>query len=452
MSAYNRFPAVDSTFNFPPEVRKALASATELQAAFAGNIRVAVVTGSEIRPASAFIIWIGGLTKPSNMIEGDIWLSAGSDGPTTPTTPTSVAPVITTTVLNSMTVGVAFAQTLAASGSTPITWALTSGSLPAGISLSTSGVLSGNPTTLSTFAFSITATNANGSDPQSYSGTVNSVATAPTISTVNLSAMTVGSVYSQTLVATGSTPRTWGVSNGSLPSGIGINSSTGVLSGTPLVIGTYTFTINVANAVSSNTRTYTITVAAAAPAAAVYGSIFGSAVPEVLTSHQDASVGSWLAQQYYVPIAGASLSSAQIYGARLYVPADSIHIGLAWRAALIRRVGNNAILYGQPASFAMADFDNNGSITQGSALHAGWNEIVFSSVWPGVNNNEAFLIGVQIGNGTAYLNNNTLDTEVVPANNNVNFVLAEQGSRSFYRGNASSGATHWYGIDCLVKI
>ena len=57
--------------------------------------------------------------------------------------------------------------------------------------------------------------------------------------------------YSATLAASGGTqPYTWSVSAGSLPAGLTLNSSTGVISGTPTTVGDYSFTIQVSD--SSN--------------------------------------------------------------------------------------------------------------------------------------------------------------------------------------------------------
>lgn len=69
-------------------------------------------------------------------------------------------PTITTTSpLPSGTTGTAYSQTLAASGgATPYTWALASGSLPAGLSLSSAGVISGTPTTATTASFTVRVT------------------------------------------------------------------------------------------------------------------------------------------------------------------------------------------------------------------------------------------------------------------------------------------------------
>ena len=60
------------------------------------------------------------------------------------------------------TTGTSYGQTVTASGGTgPYTFAVTAGSLPAGLSLSSGGVLSGTPTALGNFSFTVTATDAN---------------------------------------------------------------------------------------------------------------------------------------------------------------------------------------------------------------------------------------------------------------------------------------------------
>lgn len=85
----------------------------------------------------------------------------------------SAAPVITTTVLNPITQLQAFAQTLVATGATPITWSVVAGTLPGGLALHpTTGQLSGNPTLGGAYSFTVRATNASGADDQAYSGTV----------------------------------------------------------------------------------------------------------------------------------------------------------------------------------------------------------------------------------------------------------------------------------------
>lgn len=72
-------------------------------------------------------------------------------------------PVITTTTLQGGKAGAAYSQTLAATGTAPITWSIESGSLPAGLTLS-GNTISGTPTTAGTFTFKVKAANGAGSD------------------------------------------------------------------------------------------------------------------------------------------------------------------------------------------------------------------------------------------------------------------------------------------------
>lgn len=72
-------------------------------------------------------------------------------------------PTITTESLPNGTVGETYNQTLAADGTAPITWSVTNGSLPTGLSLN-GNTISGTPTTAGTSTFTVTATNTVGSD------------------------------------------------------------------------------------------------------------------------------------------------------------------------------------------------------------------------------------------------------------------------------------------------
>ena len=86
------------------------------------------------------------------------------------------APVITTESLPDGTVGKSYSDTsLAATGDTPITWRVSNGSLPAGLSLSEDGKITGTPTTEGTSTFTITATNTTGSDSKEFSLTIKPV-------------------------------------------------------------------------------------------------------------------------------------------------------------------------------------------------------------------------------------------------------------------------------------
>ena len=90
------------------------------------------------------------------------------------------APAISTAAsLPNGTVGTPYSHTLTASGDTPITWSIESGALPAGLTISTAGVIAGNPTTAGAFNFTVKATNAAGSVTKQLSITTTSITNPP---------------------------------------------------------------------------------------------------------------------------------------------------------------------------------------------------------------------------------------------------------------------------------
>lgn len=167
--------------------------------------------------------------------------------------------IMTTSPLTAAQVGTAYSVALAASGSTPITWALTSGSLPAGLTLNASnGFLTGTPIAQGAATFTVSATNAYGTTSLQLSLTVNG---PPQISsTSQLPAATMGAVYSQSLAASGSTPITWRVTGGALPAGLTLNASTGVVSGTPTTVGAASFTVSATNAFGGSSVQFSLAV------------------------------------------------------------------------------------------------------------------------------------------------------------------------------------------------
>ncbi|AMP00053.1 putative Ig domain protein [Collimonas arenae] len=152
------------------------------------------------------------------------------------------AMTITPPILPASTVGVAYtSQSVSANGGTaPYTYAITSGSLPTGMTLSSSGALSGTPTSGGSFNFTVTATDSStGSGPYTSARAYTLTANAPTIalSPPTLPTMTVGTAVSQIITATGGiSSYTYSVSSGTLPPGLTLSSS-GALSGTPTVAG-----------------------------------------------------------------------------------------------------------------------------------------------------------------------------------------------------------------------
>ena len=170
----------------------------------------------------------------------------------------TVAPLSVTTTSSSFVVGVVNSlypsTTLQATGGiAPYTWAVTTGSLPAGLSLSgTTGVISGTPTASGTANFTVTVTDSE--TPTAKTATANlSIVVNPALSvtTTSLAAGVIGTTYNQTLAAAGGiTPYTWAITTGSLPAGLSLNTSTGAITGTPS--GTFTGTTNFTVTVTDN--------------------------------------------------------------------------------------------------------------------------------------------------------------------------------------------------------
>jgi hypothetical protein len=82
-------------------------------------------------------------------------------------------PAITTASLPDGKADRAYSATLAASGTAPVTWTREGGSLPAGLTLSTAGVISGTPTAAGTANFTVKAANSKGSDTKALSIIIN---------------------------------------------------------------------------------------------------------------------------------------------------------------------------------------------------------------------------------------------------------------------------------------
>jgi hypothetical protein len=175
-------------------------------------------------------------------------------------------PTITTpSPLPSGTISVAYSTALSATGDTPITWSLTSGTLPNGLSLSSGGVISGTPGVATTSTFGVTATNSVGSNAKTFSLTINNAPpTPPAITTSSpLPGGTQNVPYSTTIAVTGTSPITCAVTSGSLPTGLSLGSSSCILGGIPSGSGTSTFTITATNAAGSNPKTFSLTITAA---------------------------------------------------------------------------------------------------------------------------------------------------------------------------------------------
>jgi large repetitive protein len=165
---------------------------------------------------------------------------------------------ITTTSLPNGTFGTAYSAVVKAAGScTPYKWAISSGSLPAGItakasSTTTSLNLTGTPTTAGTYSFTLKVTGCGGSTSQMAFKVIIQAATSGgiAITTTSLPNGTVGTAYSAVVKSSGGcTPYKWAIASGALPAGITAKASSTTtslsLTGTPTTGATYSFTVKV---------------------------------------------------------------------------------------------------------------------------------------------------------------------------------------------------------------
>lgn len=154
------------------------------------------------------------------------------------------APLITTTKVPKGMVGAPYSTTLQTAGNQSGTWALSNGSLPTGLTLSSAGVISGTPTLKQTSNFTVqfTATGGGPNSTDTQGLTLEVIgANEAAITTESLPPGIVGAPYTATVEKVGNKPGTWSiVGPNPLPEGLSINPSTGVISGTPTTANTPT--------------------------------------------------------------------------------------------------------------------------------------------------------------------------------------------------------------------
>jgi hypothetical protein len=173
---------------------------------------------------------------------------------------------ITNPVTAAGTVNTAFNQAFIQTGGVGgATFTLNSGTLPAGLSLSTAGVLSGTPTQTGSFPITVGVTDGNGctGSGSTYTLVINPAA-CPAI-TVNNPATTSGAVnvvFNQVFAQTGAVGgATFALNSGILPAGLTL-SPAGVLSGTPTQAGNFPIVIKVTdgNGCEGTGNTYSLVI------------------------------------------------------------------------------------------------------------------------------------------------------------------------------------------------
>jgi hypothetical protein len=215
--------------------------------------------GLNLDPTSGVI---SGMTTMVGTYPFTVQVSDSQSPPATASAPFSIAVnatltqlSIVTTSLPSGTQNQTYSAMLAATGGlTPYTWNITAGSLPAGLSLNSStGAITGTPSGGGTSNFTVQVADAE--LPPATASAQLSITITPAvplrITTTSLPSGVFGTPYSAMLTAAGGVyPYTWTITAGSLPAGLGLNGSTGAITGTPTGGGASIFTVQVADSES----------------------------------------------------------------------------------------------------------------------------------------------------------------------------------------------------------
>jgi hypothetical protein len=181
-------------------------------------------------------------------------------------TVTISAPAVTSASAPGAILGNTYSHAFAATGGrAPYTYAITAGSLPTGLSMNSSGLVSGFPTVVATCpaaTFQVRATDVLGQVSAGSSKCIPAT-NGVIFSTQTLPPVVIGANYSATLAASGGTlPYTFSAVG--LPAGISLNASTGSLTGytnAPVGDSTVFFTASDSSSpVVSSTRSFTMFV------------------------------------------------------------------------------------------------------------------------------------------------------------------------------------------------
>lgn len=275
---------------------------------------------------------------------------------------------------------------------TGATWRVASGAIPAGLSLSSSGMLTGTPTVAGTGNFTLEATYKTKTGTRTYQVAVAAIDVL--LASATLPSGTAGQVYSgydfkpllsSTAPDFDAYSATWDVSSGSLPAGITLNSATGLLSGTPSLAGNYNFTVRGTYLGAQGAQSYTIGVAMGV---SLSSAVLPSAFTSVAYSHDfksllavtgdaslDKSLASFsLADGSSLP-AGLSLSSSGVLsGTPTTGGTSSFTVNVTYKALDAQQT------YSLPVSITIADavWDGTsiGGTRNGSPVYSNGNHTV----------------------------------------------------------------------------
>jgi hypothetical protein len=223
---------------------------------------------------------------------------------------------VKTVSLQRGTVGTAYQAIMhAAGGVAPYNWTITTGSLPLGLTLDPSGVISGTPSQAVNSTVTVQVTD-NGGQSVARNFVITVVrggwgAPPPPAALQVLSPSVppakVGAPYQASLSATGGAqPYSWTVDSGSLPAGLALDATSGAINGMPNQPGDTSFTVRVTDS-TSQSAVQPLAISVTAPLQITTGGLAGG---KVGTSYQASVAVTGGTQPYSWSIVSGALPSS----------------------------------------------------------------------------------------------------------------------------------------------
>jgi len=196
--------------------------------------------------------------------------TAASNSATLTVNAAPVAPTITTQPSNqTVTAGQTATFSVAASGTAPLSYQWNKNGAPISGASSSSYTTPTTTTSDNGALFTVVLSNAIGSVTSNAATlNVNAVSATVQVTTTQLPGATWSGAYNAPLAASGgTTPYAWSLASGSLPNGLSLSSS-GAISGTPSVLGSFPFTVQVKDA-AAHTASSNLSINVVNPAVSV---------------------------------------------------------------------------------------------------------------------------------------------------------------------------------------
>ena len=172
-----------------------------------------------------------------------------------------VAPKFTTKSLANGLLSSEYSAPVAFTGTKPVNISVSG--LPKGLEFNADeNAITGTPAELGTFSIILTASNIVKEVTKKFKL---NIVSPPSLNNVTLSDATAGENYKGEVTAEGTKKITYSIIEGSLPSGIKLNASSGKLTGKPTSAGNFNFTVKAANSYGSDSKEFSLTVKAVAP-------------------------------------------------------------------------------------------------------------------------------------------------------------------------------------------